>query len=44
ATLTFESPTETGTARLVVTAFNKVTYLKRISFGPLELDSSLAEG
>ncbi|MBQ6183171.1 MAG: rRNA pseudouridine synthase [Clostridia bacterium] len=23
---------------------NKVTYLKRISFGPLELDSSLAEG
>ena len=34
ATLTFESPTETGTALLVVTAFNKVTYLKNVDIIP----------
>lgn len=34
ATLTFESPTETGTALLVVTAFNRVTCLKEIDIIP----------
>ena len=34
ATLTFESPTETGTALLVVTAFNRVTYLKEVDIIP----------
>ena len=34
ATLTFESPSETGTAQLVVTAFNKVTYLKNVDIIP----------
>ena len=34
ATLTFESPSETGTALLVITAFNKVTYLKSVDIIP----------
>lgn len=34
ATLTFESPTETGTAQLVVTSFNKVTEVRDIAIIP----------
>ena len=34
ATLTFESPTETGTAQLVVTGFNKVTHVQDIDIIP----------
>ena len=34
ATLTFESPTEVGTARLVVTSFNKVTAVRDIDVIP----------
>jgi len=36
ATLTFESPLETGTAQLVVVAFNKVTYVKNIDIIPAD--------
>jgi len=36
AILTFESPVETGTAQLVVVAFNKVTYVKNIDIIPAD--------